>query len=439
MWLNIAAKEISMKFVEDDDCSIGINPIDNNNYKMTRDDGKVAEAERCVGCQDSEDVETQSEIKASVEETEKNEDETSAENLSTQSTVTPNDPALASSMTSAPRPLIFSIDRIMATANDDVGGNREAATSDEVIRSEDSRRETARAAGQRENVRHWTESERSTAAAVAAAAAVRRQMFEGELRNRGAAGWLSRLQQETSELQLLVTTRHPQQAILPDWRSSSSLSTLINRVSPVLLYRHLQASLTSQWIDAARYVSPGTSSSRSSQHSRLQPAMTPPGRPAWRPASERRYPVYMPYPGPSSRMTAGKLDGGDGCRQNLTAADWSSRNKVFPETAKYAASGALDLSRRSTADHLPQSTRDTSAAEMTSSDNDNAEQKQPDAKMWLPVVDLKNSLENIVNQDVEKPVKQISCPVCGKKFNAHYNLTRHMPVHTGARPFICKV
>ena len=31
------------------------------------------------------------------------------------------------------------------------------------------------------------------------------------------------------------------------------------------------------------------------------------------------------------------------------------------------------------------------------------------------------------------------CPECGKTFNAHYNLTRHMPVHTGARPFVCKV
>ncbi|CAG0912474.1 unnamed protein product [Notodromas monacha] len=31
------------------------------------------------------------------------------------------------------------------------------------------------------------------------------------------------------------------------------------------------------------------------------------------------------------------------------------------------------------------------------------------------------------------------CPECGKIFNAHYNLTRHMPVHTGARPFICKI
>ncbi|XP_071389003.1 fez family zinc finger protein 1 [Centroberyx affinis] len=35
--------------------------------------------------------------------------------------------------------------------------------------------------------------------------------------------------------------------------------------------------------------------------------------------------------------------------------------------------------------------------------------------------------------------KVFTCEVCGKVFNAHYNLTRHMPVHTGARPFVCKV
>ncbi|GAB1601296.1 zinc finger protein 841-like [Argonauta hians] len=38
-----------------------------------------------------------------------------------------------------------------------------------------------------------------------------------------------------------------------------------------------------------------------------------------------------------------------------------------------------------------------------------------------------------------KTQKTFTCPECGKVFNAHYNLTRHMPVHTGARPFICKV
>lgn len=35
--------------------------------------------------------------------------------------------------------------------------------------------------------------------------------------------------------------------------------------------------------------------------------------------------------------------------------------------------------------------------------------------------------------------KTYPCEHCGKVFNAHYNLTRHMPVHTGARPFVCKV
>jgi uncharacterized Zn-finger protein len=35
--------------------------------------------------------------------------------------------------------------------------------------------------------------------------------------------------------------------------------------------------------------------------------------------------------------------------------------------------------------------------------------------------------------------KSYPCGQCGKVFNAHYNLTRHMPVHTGVRPFVCKV
>lgn len=46
-----------------------------------------------------------------------------------------------------------------------------------------------------------------------------------------------------------------------------------------------------------------------------------------------------------------------------------------------------------------------------------------------------NQLSNSINN---KP-KIFKCHECGKVFNAHYNLTRHMPVHTGARPFVCKV
>uniref|UniRef100_A0A8B9H993 FEZ family zinc finger 1 n=1 Tax=Astyanax mexicanus TaxID=7994 RepID=A0A8B9H993_ASTMX len=50
---------------------------------------------------------------------------------------------------------------------------------------------------------------------------------------------------------------------------------------------------------------------------------------------------------------------------------------------------------------------------------------------------LKNSAK-IGGAPHSKP-KVFTCEVCGKVFNAHYNLTRHMPVHTGARPFVCKV
>ncbi|XP_062577647.1 fez family zinc finger protein erm-like [Saccostrea cucullata] len=51
--------------------------------------------------------------------------------------------------------------------------------------------------------------------------------------------------------------------------------------------------------------------------------------------------------------------------------------------------------------------------------------------------------DSISNNKQKKPAiknnKTFTCPECGKVFNAHYNLTRHMPVHTGARPFVCKI
>lgn len=48
-------------------------------------------------------------------------------------------------------------------------------------------------------------------------------------------------------------------------------------------------------------------------------------------------------------------------------------------------------------------------------------------------------LQNKVKKVASKTQKTFTCSECGKIFNAHYNLTRHMPVHTGARPFICKI
>ena len=56
-----------------------------------------------------------------------------------------------------------------------------------------------------------------------------------------------------------------------------------------------------------------------------------------------------------------------------------------------------------------------------------------------------NSIDNKITSSTTTTVSSLStnsaktftCTECGKVFNAHYNLTRHMPVHTGARPFVC--
>ncbi|XP_023293782.2 fez family zinc finger protein erm isoform X1 [Lucilia cuprina] len=53
--------------------------------------------------------------------------------------------------------------------------------------------------------------------------------------------------------------------------------------------------------------------------------------------------------------------------------------------------------------------------------------------------DSPSSLDDSPNSANGNKQKTFSCLECGKVFNAHYNLTRHMPVHTGARPFVCKV
>ena len=50
-----------------------------------------------------------------------------------------------------------------------------------------------------------------------------------------------------------------------------------------------------------------------------------------------------------------------------------------------------------------------------------------------------NSSSTVGGSQKSTQTKTFTCTECGKVFNAHYNLTRHMPVHTGARPFVCKV
>ncbi|KAJ2954977.1 hypothetical protein O0L34_g3320 [Tuta absoluta] len=54
-----------------------------------------------------------------------------------------------------------------------------------------------------------------------------------------------------------------------------------------------------------------------------------------------------------------------------------------------------------------------------------------------PAVDTVSSTTGPTSSPAKN--KSFACSDCGKVFNAHYNLTRHMPVHTGARPFVCKI
>lgn len=52
---------------------------------------------------------------------------------------------------------------------------------------------------------------------------------------------------------------------------------------------------------------------------------------------------------------------------------------------------------------------------------------------------ISENLKPAAQNPANSKQKSFECGECGKVFNAHYNLTRHMPVHTGARPFVCKI
>ncbi|XP_018495567.2 fez family zinc finger protein 2-like [Galendromus occidentalis] len=77
-------------------------------------------------------------------------------------------------------------------------------------------------------------------------------------------------------------------------------------------------------------------------------------------------------------------------------------------------------------------------------------QSTEDYRPWYEASKATTETPAVTSSDTKSPTaastsnkkesnKTFPCSECGKVFNAHYNLTRHMPVHTGARPFICKV
>ncbi|KER24341.1 hypothetical protein T265_07980 [Opisthorchis viverrini] len=57
----------------------------------------------------------------------------------------------------------------------------------------------------------------------------------------------------------------------------------------------------------------------------------------------------------------------------------------------------------------------------------------------LEVPEVQNPVGSRSSQEEEEASnagRTYVCPECGKVFTAHYNLTRHMPIHTGARPIL---
>ncbi|TFK11544.1 neuroserpin [Platysternon megacephalum] len=52
---------------------------------------------------------------------------------------------------------------------------------------------------------------------------------------------------------------------------------------------------------------------------------------------------------------------------------------------------------------------------------------------------LPGQLDQVMKENTALAGERNGVKSHSKVFNAHYNLTRHMPVHTGARPFVCKV
>ncbi|KAF7640521.1 hypothetical protein Mgra_00000344 [Meloidogyne graminicola] len=74
----------------------------------------------------------------------------------------------------------------------------------------------------------------------------------------------------------------------------------------------------------------------------------------------------------------------------------------------------------------------TTQTNIASSSDSNKKEVRVNTEELLPEV----SARSIANQTLNNG--HFQCEICSKTFSAHYNLTRHMPVHTGARPFQCK-
>ncbi|CAH8830520.1 unnamed protein product [Trichobilharzia szidati] len=116
----------------------------------------------------------------------------------------------------------------------------------------------------------------------------------------------------------------------------------------------------------------------------------------------------------------------------------SNRKQQFHEP-QYSDISTVPNDNMKTVDKHSTKSIDNNITKNTESSNDDDSMiVEVTAEDTSEVSDIKINSENSMSDNANTN-KTYTCPECGKVFTAHYNLTRHMPIHTGARPFICKV
>ncbi|KAH3827811.1 hypothetical protein DPMN_129754 [Dreissena polymorpha] len=107
-----------------------------------------------------------------------------------------------------------------------------------------------------------------------------------------------------------------------------------------------------------------------------------------------------------------------------------SRKSSNPETDYSAGQQNLDYARKYVANSEKQAALDSGSDETSSDSSGVAQVPEPDVAIQSPSEESSHGAV-ASRKTTGKAQKSFSCPECGKLFNAHYNLTRHMPVHTG--------
>ncbi|CAG0893058.1 unnamed protein product [Cyprideis torosa] len=124
------------------------------------------------------------------------------------------------------------------------------------------------------------------------------------------------------------------------------------------------------------------------------------------------------------------------CLSTLGRLPTSTGAPTLEETSPSSTADPRDRCRSPSASSDPATERSRLLEALVSSNASNGWLQNPEAS---PSATSSPSGFSVGSAKERDKGKIFPCPECGKIFHAHYNLSRHMPVHTGARPFVCKV